>query len=124
MKVIAYSAKPYDKPFLKKAATGKHEISFTEKRLTLETVSLSAGYDAVALFTSDDASGAVLQSLAEVGVRYIALRSAGHDHVDLKTAAQLGIRVANVPEYSPYSIAEHAVAMLLALNRKLIQSQL
>jgi D-lactate dehydrogenase len=124
MKVIAYSTKAYDKPYLKKAAEEKHEIFFTEKRLTLETASLAKGYDAVSLFTSDDASPTVLKRLAETGVRYIALRSAGHDHIDLKSASQLGIRVSNVPEYSPYSIAEHAVAMLLAVNRKILQSQL
>lgn len=124
MKVIAYSTKVYDKPYLEKAAGKKHEILFTEKRLMLETASLANGYDAVSLFTSDDASNTVLKKLGEAGVKYIALRSAGHDHVDLKSASQLGILVSNVPEYSPYSIAEHAVAMLMALNRNIVQSQL
>lgn len=124
MKVIAYSTKVYDKPYLEKAAGEKHEILFTEKRLTLETASLVNGYDAVSLFTSDDASNTVLKKLGEAGVKYIALRSAGHDHVDLKSASQVGILVSNVPEYSPYSIAEHAVAMLMALNRNIVQSQL
>ena len=124
MKVIVYSTKAYDKPYLKKAAGEKHEILFTDKRLTLETASLASGYDAVSLFTSDDASESVLKKLADTGVKYIALRSAGHDYVDLKSATQLGILVANVPEYSPYSIAEHAVTMLMAVNRKILQSQL
>lgn len=124
MKVIAYSTKTYDRPYLKKAAGERHEILFTETRLTLETTSLANGYDAVSLFTSDDASDLVLKKLAECGVKYIALRSAGHDHVDLKSATKLQIRVSNVPEYSPNSIAEHAVAMLMAVNRKIVQSQL
>jgi D-lactate dehydrogenase len=124
MKVIAYSTKAYDKPYLKKAAESKHDFFFTEKRLTLETASLANGCNAVALFTADDASPAVLKKLAEVGVKFIALRSAGHDHVDLKSASEFGILVSNVPEYSPYSIAEHAVAMLLTVNRKIVQSQL
>jgi D-lactate dehydrogenase len=124
MKVLSYSTKAYDKPYLEKAAVDKHEFFFTSKRLTLETVSLAKNYGAVALFTSDDASPIVLKKLADAGVKYIALRSAGYDHVDLKMASQLGIRVANVPEYSPYSIAEHAVAMLMAVNRKIVQSEL
>lgn len=124
MKVLAYSTKTYDRPYLEKAATGKHEIFFTEKRLTPETASLANGYDAVSLFTADDASDAVLHKLAEAGVKFISLRSVGHDHVNLKKASELGILVANVPEYSPYSIAEHAVAMLLAVNRKIVQGQL
>lgn len=124
MKVIAYSTKGFDKPYLKKAAAGRHEIIFTEKRLTLETVSLANGCEAVALFTSDDASKDVLQELSGKGVKYIALRSTGYDHVDINASKDMGIRLANVPEYSPYSIAEHAVAMLMAVNRKLIESQL
>jgi D-lactate dehydrogenase len=124
MNLLAYSTKAYDMPFLARAAEGKHNIQFTEKRLTLETASLASESNAIALFTSDDASAPVLRKLAGYGVKYIALRSAGFDHVDLRTAAELGIRVANVPEYSPFSIAEHAVAMLMAVNRKIVQSQL
>jgi D-lactate dehydrogenase len=86
-------------------------------------VSLISDCPAVALFTADDASAPVLQKLKEVGVRYVALRSAGYDHVDLVAASQLGMHVANVPAYSPYSIAEHAVALLLALNRKIVEGQ-
>lgn len=124
MKILAYSTKAFDKQYLTNAAAGKHDIEFTEKRLTQDTAGLAKGFDAVALFTSDDASAPILARLAALGVQYIALRSAGFDHVDLAAATRLGIRVANVPEYSPYSIAEHAVAMLLALNRKIVQSQL
>ena len=67
------------------------------------------------LFTSDNASAEVLEKLHALGVKYLALRSAGYDHVDLNKAKELGIRVANVPAYSPYSIAEHAVALMFAL---------
>ncbi len=76
----------------------------------------------VALFVNDDASAPVLDSLYKLGVRFIALRSAGFNHVDLKHTQMLGIRVANVPGYSPYAVAEHTVAMMLALNRKLISA--
>lgn len=124
MKAIAYSTKVYDKPYLEQAAAGKHEFIFTDKRLTPDTVPLANGCEAIALFTSDQASKEVLQALSKNGIKYIALRSAGFDHVDLTTCKERGIRLANVPEYSPYSIAEHAVAMLMAVNRKLIESQI
>ncbi len=91
MKVIVYSTKGYDRSYLKKAGAEKHEFIFTEKGLTLETVFLANGCEAIALFTSDDASKEVLQKLSENGVKYIALRSAGHDHVDLKKAKELNI---------------------------------
>ena len=89
----------------------------------MDTTELAKGYEAVALFTSDNASSAVLQKLYDNGVKFIALRSVGYDHVDLAKAKQLNIKVANVPAYSPYAIAEHAVALLMALNRKLILGQ-
>lgn len=123
MKTLVYNIHGFDKPSLEKATQDKHELLFTEKRLSIETAGLAKGFEAIALFTSDNASADVLEKLGEYGVRFIALRSAGYDHVDLAKAKQLGIKVANVPAYSPYAIAEHAVALLLALNRKLIQGQ-
>ena len=123
MKTLVYSVHGFDKPFLEKAAQGKHELIFTEQPLNETTAKLAKEFDAVALFTSDNASIEVLEKLSEVGVKFIALRSVGYDHVDLVKAKQLGIKVANVPAYSPYAIAEHAVALLLALNRKLLLSQ-
>lgn len=123
MKTLIYSIHGFDKSFLVKAAAGKHELSFTEKQLDETTAHLAKGFQIVALFTSDKASAEVLTILHECGVKFIALRSVGYDHVDLAKAKSLGIIVANVPSYSPYSIAEHAVAMLLALNRKLFLGQ-
>ncbi|MBI3518854.1 MAG: 2-hydroxyacid dehydrogenase, partial [Bacteroidetes bacterium] len=78
---------------------------------------------AVSLFTSDKADASVLQTLAGYGVKYIALRSVGFDHVDLKEAKRLQMQVANVPAYSPHSVAEHAVTLLMTLNRKILLSQ-
>jgi D-lactate dehydrogenase len=123
MKTLIYNIHGFDKPSLEKAAQNKHELVFTEKHLSLETANLAKGFEAVALFTSDNAQAEVLEKLFEYGVKFIALRSVGYDHVDLPKAKQLGIKVANVPTYSPYAIAEHAVALLLALNRKLILGQ-
>jgi D-lactate dehydrogenase len=122
MKVLIYTARPYDQPALQEAA-GNHELKFTESPLTIDTAELAQGCEAVSIFTSDDGSAPVLQKLHACGVRYILLRCVGYDHVDLVKAQSLGIRVANVPEYSPYSVAEHAVAMLMAVNRRLIQGQ-
>ena len=122
MKVFFYSTRSYDRAALQPTSVN-HELFFTERSLSADTVHLAAGCQAVSLFTSDDASAPVLDKLYSHGIRYVLLRSAGYDHVDLVSARSLGIRVANVPEYSPYSVAEHAVALLLALNRKLIEGQ-
>jgi D-lactate dehydrogenase len=123
MKTLVYSIHGFDKPFLIKAADGKHELHFTAQRLNETTTDLAKGFEAIALFTSDNASAEVLEKLHECGVKFIALRSVGYDHVDLVKAKSLGITVANVPAYSPYAIAEHAVALLMALNRKIILGQ-
>ncbi len=121
MKILVYSTHGFDKPFLEKANNGKHDLLFSELPLSLETVALSKGCQAVALFTSDNASALILEKFHEMGVKFIALRSVGYDHVDLKRAAELQIKVANVPAYSPYAIAEHAVTLILSLNRKILQ---
>nr|WP_315177013.1 2-hydroxyacid dehydrogenase [uncultured Flavobacterium sp.] len=123
MKVLVYSILGFDKAFLEKAAHGNHELVFTEQPLNESTAAFAKGFDAVSLFTSDDASETVLQKLYTCGVKYIALRSVGYDHVDLARAKSLAMKVANVPEYSPYAIAELAVALLMALNRKLVLGQ-
>ncbi|MDT8411624.1 MAG: 2-hydroxyacid dehydrogenase [Vicingaceae bacterium] len=123
MKVLAYSTHGFDQPFLEEAAKNKHHFSFTEAPLNENTVEMAKGYDAVALFSSDNANAEVIGKLAEYQVKYITLRSVGYDHVDLQKAHEIGIKVANVPEYSPYAIAEHGVALLLALNRKLHKAE-
>jgi D-lactate dehydrogenase len=124
MKTFVFSAHPYDTPFLERATTGKHDLGYTDKKLSLATAGMAAGYEAIALFTADDASAPVLDKLNGLGIRYITLRSAGYDHIDVTRAKAIGMKVARVPAYSPYSIAEHAVALLLALNRKITESQM
>jgi D-lactate dehydrogenase len=123
MKVTAFSVRDFEKPFLFEAMKGKHELTIRSEKLNKETAQLAKGSEAVAIFTSDDGREEVLKELARLDVRYLALRSVGFDHVDLKTAKALGIKVANVPAYSPYAVAEHAVALLLAFNRKIVQGQ-
>lgn len=123
MKALVYSTHGFDKSFLEKETMGKHELTFTEQNLNVATASLAKGFDAVVLFTSDNASAEVLEEFSRYGVKFIALRSVGYDHVDFAKAKQLGIKVANVPAYSPNSIAEHAVTLLMSLNRKIILGQ-
>lgn len=119
MKVLFYSTKNFEHPYLKAANNDKYEVEFYEGALSAETVYLSKGYDCISIFTADDASADVIEKLYENGVKYIAMRSAGYDNVDTVKAAELGIKIANVPAYSPYAIAEYAVAMVLAMNRKI-----
>ncbi|WP_339920992.1 2-hydroxyacid dehydrogenase [uncultured Flavobacterium sp.] len=123
MKILMYSIYAFDKPFIENATHGKLEIEYTNQALNEDTAKLAEGFEGISLFTPDNASDSVLEKLYFYGVRYIALRSVGYDYVDLKKARALGIKVANVPTYSPYSVAEHAVTLLMALNRKIILGQ-
>jgi D-lactate dehydrogenase len=120
MRVAVFSTKPYDEQFLRAANDeAGHELHFLEPRLTPETVPLAAGADAVCAFVNDDLGAEVLEGLASTGVRLVALRSAGFNHVDLSAADHLGLPVVRVPGYSPHAVAEHCVGLVLALNRKL-----
>jgi D-lactate dehydrogenase len=88
--------------------------------LDTETVLQAVGYETISIFSGDDASSIVLEKLWDLGVRFITVRSSGHNNINLKQAKSLGFKVANAPDYSPHAIAEHATALLLALSRKLI----
>lgn len=120
MRVAVFSTKPYDERFLREAnREAGHELTFLEPRLTAETAALAAGHEAVCAFVNDDLGAETLTTLAAQGVRLVALRSAGFNHVDLAAAAKLGLTVARVPGYSPYAVAEHCAGLILALNRKI-----
>ena len=95
------------------------DMHFTAERLSEHTASLAAGYDAVSLFVNDNASATVLQTLSLLGVRCVAMRCAGFDRVDTQAAKAYDMTVCRVPAYSPYAVAEHAVALLMTLNRKI-----
>ncbi len=123
MKIAVYSTSAYELPFLTTTFKGQHELVFLEKSLNADSVDLAAACDAVMLFTSDYGTTPVLEKLAGKGIKFIALRSVGYDHIDLKTATSLNMKVANVPSYSPYAVAEHPVLLLMALNRKLLLGQ-
>jgi D-lactate dehydrogenase len=120
MRLAVFDTHAYDREAL--AAAGPrygHDITFFEPRLTRHTAALAAGFAAVCSFVNDRVDDAALATLHEGGTRLIALRSAGFNHVDLDAAARLGLVVVRVPEYSPHAVAEHTVALVLALNRKL-----
>jgi D-lactate dehydrogenase len=119
MKVAVFSTKSYDRQFLDRFnASFGHALTYLEPRLSVETALLAAGFPAVCVFVNDIADAQTLDILAAHGTKLIALRSAGFNHVDLKQAATLGLTVLRVPAYSPYAVAEHAIALILTLNRK------
>lgn len=120
MKVAVFNAKSYDRDSLTKANTiYNHDLSFFPVRLNLETVILATGFPVVSVFINDDLSAEVLRQLAQQGTKLIATRSAGFNHIDLDAAQELGLTVVRVPAYSPHAVAEHAVGLILTLNRKL-----
>lgn len=123
MKVAVFSTKPYDRAFLEAAnRTHGHQLFFFEPRLTPETHIMAAGFPAICVFVNDQLDAQTLATLAGQGTRLIALRCAGFNNVDLAAAHKLGLTVMRVPAYSPYSVAEHTVGLILALNRKIHRS--
>lgn len=120
MELAVFSTKPYDEQFIRAANDQYgHGLRFLEARLTPDTAPLAGGSDAVCAFVNDDLSAASLEALSAVGVRLVALRSAGFNHVDLEAARRLGLAVVRVPRYSPHAVAEHCVGLILTLNRRI-----
>lgn len=120
MKTIVFSTKPYDRRFLESANQAHgHELTFLDPRLGSQTAALATGHTAVCVFVNDCLDADVLCQLADLGVKFVALRCAGYNNVDLSAASSHGIAVARVPAYSPYAVAEHTLALILALNRKI-----
>jgi D-lactate dehydrogenase len=123
MKVAFFSSKPYDRVSFEAAnGTHNHEFVFLEPRLTSQTINLAAGYAVICCFINDVLNAENLSTLAANGTRAIALRSAGFNNVDLQAAAEFGITIVRVPAYSPYAVAEHAVGLIMMLNRKLYKA--
>ncbi len=118
--IAFYDTKPYDRDAIL-AAAGAAGLTWTfhDFRLTAETASTAAGADAVCVFVNDRLDRACLEKLAAAGVKHAALRCAGFNQVDLPAARELGIAITRVPAYSPHAVAEHAVALLMTLNRKI-----
>jgi D-lactate dehydrogenase len=117
--VAVFSTKRYDQAFLDAANEGVHQLRYYEPHLDSQTVALAQGADAVCAFVNDRLDSHVIDALAGLGARLIAMRCAGFNNVDLHAAARAHISVVRVPAYSPHAVAEHAVALVLALNRKI-----
>lgn len=122
MKLAVFSTHKFEQKYLEQAFSGRHEARYISTSLSAETASLAQGSLAVSIFVNDTASAGVLRILSKLGVKFLVLRSAGYNNVDLEEAKKLNLRVARVPEYSPFAVAEHTVALMLALNRKLIRA--
>ena len=120
MKVVVYSTKKYDKNYFE-LVNVKYgfELEFYDFLLNERTVKMAEGADAVCIFVNDVANRVVLQKLAELGVRFIALRCAGFNNVDLQAAKEFGLKVVRAPAYSPEAVAEHTVGLMLVLNRRI-----
>lgn len=125
LKVAFFGTKDYDRLFFSELEKDKGEgtyntdIKFFESRLTEETVYLAKGYDAVCIFVNDEAPKPVIDALNEYGIKLILLRCAGFNNVDLQACKEYGITVLRVPAYSPYAVAEHAMTILQAANRRI-----
>ena len=125
LKVAFFGTKDYDRTFFSELSRDKGpgtyntEITYLESRLTRETAPLARGHDAVCIFVNDEADKEVIDILHECGVRLILLRCAGFNNVDLHACGEYGIKVARVPAYSPYAVAEHAMAIIQEANRRL-----
>ena len=119
MKIAFFSSQLYDKQFFKAHNQGYNfSLQFFDVALSAATVGLANGFDAVCVFVNDKADAGVVAQLREGGVKFIALRCAGFNNIDLEAARKAGLHVCRVPAYSPEAVAEHAVALILTLNRK------
>ncbi|TCJ98677.1 D-lactate dehydrogenase [Volucribacter psittacicida] len=120
MKIALYSTKSYDRKYFELANQKfNDELEFFDFPLCERTAKMAEGHDAVCIFVNDDGSEKVLQKLAALGIKIVALRCAGFNNVDLVAAKELGIQVVRVPAYSPESVAEHTVGLMLTLNRRI-----
>ena len=123
MRIAFFNTKPYDqRSFTEINTDHSHELTFFEPRLTPETASLASGFPAVCVFINDELGEETLRAIATTGTKLIALRCAGFNNVDLNVVQQLGITIVRVPAYSPYAVAEHAVGLIMTLNRKLYRA--
>ena len=121
VKIAFFDSKNYDKEsFNNHNKMYNYEITYFESKLNSETASLTKGFDVVCIFVNDKADANTLKSLEENGVKVLALRCAGYNNVDIEHKGKL--KIVHVPQYSPYAVAEHAVGLLLSINRKLYKS--
>lgn len=118
-KVAVFSSKPYDQKSFNSAVPDHIELTYFETRLTQQSVNLAKGFDAICAFVNDELNAEILEQLNDMSIKGIALRCAGFNNLDLPSYQSLAIRAARVPAYSPEAVAEHSIAMMMTLNRKL-----
>ncbi len=120
MKVSVFSTKPHDKEYLDRYNVGnnKHQLTYFDVSLNPATAGITADFDAVCVFVNDTVDAQMISNLCKNGIKLIVLRSAGFNNVDIAAATAKNIKVVRVPAYSPQAVAEHAVALILTLNRK------
>ena len=122
MKTAFFSSHQFELNSIQDANNNKHELVFIEQSLSEKTIELAKNCKAICIFVNDTVDAVILKKLQEYNIKFIALRSAGFNHVDTIKAKKLDFKMARVPEYSPHSVAEHAVMLMLALNRKIIHA--
>lgn len=123
MKVAVFGAKSYDKKYFDQVNREfKHELSYFDAHLNSMTAALAEGFGAVCAFVNDELDEPCLKKLSDLKIATVALRCAGFNNVDLGAAASLNITVVRVPEYSPHGVAEHAVTLILSLNRRIYKA--
>ena len=118
MKIAVFSTKPYDREYLDKFNSSQHQLTYFDASLNSDTTNLTVGFEAVCVFVNDKIDKSTIDKIAANGIKVIALRCAGFNNVDIAAAAEKKIKVVRVPAYSPQAVAEHAVALILTLNRK------
>ena len=118
MRIAVFSARSYTRDYFDRHR-GDHELVYFDAHLGPGTLPLARGFPVVGVFVNDRVDADVVRNLADSGLRLLALRSAGYNHVDLQAAAECGVTVVRVPAYSPYAVAEHTVALILGLDRRI-----
>ena len=122
MKIAFFSSHKFEKNSIIKANNNNHDLIFIDDLLSSNTFQLANGCEAICVFVNDKIDLTMLRKLKKIGIRFIALRSAGFNHVDIINAKKLQFIIARVPKYSPFSVAEHAITLMLALNRKIVHA--
>lgn len=122
MKITMFSARSYDRESFDPVNAGRHRIDYRSELLTAETARMAEGHEGVCISVNDTASREVMAALKENGCRILVTRTMGHNHIDLDAARDLGLTVASVPHYSPYSVSEFTVGLILALTRKIYRA--
>lgn len=117
MKIAFFNTKSYDQEYFDKYNTS-HQITYFPSPLNDQTAPLATKHQVVCAFVNDNLDSITIKQLSEVGVSLIAMRCAGYNNIDLKAAGEAGIKIVRVPAYSPHAVAEHAIALILTLNRK------